>query len=264
MHAKIALVALMTLTVPLAGCVADGEGSASVYMKDAPTDEFQEIHVVLTAAYIHEGGDENDDENDDEEDGENGLDDGEEGADGGAANGQDGDISDRDADGQPGGMAAVATPQHGDRAGDGQANQFNEDAGWIQLVDAPDGLDIDLLNATGTRAAFLGEANLSAGTYTQIAVVVQDAYGIDENDTRVEMSVPSGIGRVVRSFEVDAGSETQIILDLDLDRALVETSQGWKLTPVFGQTQVNTVEDDESGEDVHEPGETAEVAEAAD
>lgn len=237
MHGKVLLLSTVLLASGLAGCATGGDGSASLYVKDAPTDEFNEIHVVFKNAYVHQGGDEND------------GDDGEDGApedDGGQG-------------GPPGieagtGLEAQQRQQQG-----GSTGQFSEQAGWIELAADPDGIDVNLLNATGTQAAFLGEANLSAGLYTQIAVVIDDAYGIDEDGERVEITVPSGIGRVVRSFNVSAGDETQIIIDLELDRALTESGQGWKLTPVFGKTTTRTVDDESSGEDAHEPGEVAEV-----
>lgn len=225
------------LAVPLAGCAAGGDGSASLHVKDAPTDEFQEVHVVFTKAYVHKGGDEGG---------------GNDTGDGG------GEQADRGG-GPPGGSSFRASLQQGGQGGQGQQNQFREAAGWIEVASSAQGIDVDLLNVTGARAAFLGEANLSAGTYTQIAVVVQEAYGIDDNGSRVDITVPSGVGRIVRSFQVEAGQETQIIVDMELDRALVESDQGWKLTPVFGKTQVETVDDGSSGSEAHDPGEVAKV-----
>lgn len=236
MDARVGLVAVMLVASAFAGCMQGGDGSASVYVKDAPTDEFQEIHVVFSEVYVHEGG-EDGDENETED-----------GADG----------QDRDG-GQQGG------PSDGDvqTAAQHTSRQFNEDAGWIQVAGEGGDVDVDLLNATGTRAAFLGEANLSAGLYTQIAIVVQDAYGIDNDGERVEITVPSGVGRVVRSFNVSAGEETRIIMDLELDRAMTEANGEWKLTPVFGKTVVEQVDDSESGADAHEPGENADVGEGS-
>lgn len=232
------LLAAVVAGAALSGCATSGgEGSASIYVRDAPTDEFDEIHVVFTDVYIHEGGEDDGNETD-EEDGSD------------AGDGGDG--------GPP--ESGLRTAQHGDRGG--QENQFREEAGWINVAGDPDGIDVDLLNASGTRAAFLGEANLTAGTYTQIAVVVADAYGITDNGTREEITVPSGVGRIVESFEIQADVENRIILDLDLDRAMTESGgQGWKLTPVFGNTVVEQVDDEESGAQAHEEGEIAEVGE---
>lgn len=237
MRTRTFIVAAVVLASSLAGCATSGEGSASLYVKDAPTDEFEEIHVVFTEAYVHEGGDEgNETEDENETDA------------GGPPEGSGG----------PGGQGPQASfSQHGGSGG--QENRFSEQAGWITLASDADGIDVNLLNATGTKAAFLGDANLSAGTYTQIAVVVQDAYGIDDNGSQVPITVPSGVGRVVSSFDVQAGQETQIIIDLELDRAMTQSGDGWKLTPVFGKTTTRTVDDSEAGSEAHEPGEVAEV-----
>jgi hypothetical protein len=234
------LFAAVLLTAGLAGCAADGEGSASVYVTDAPTDEFEEIHVVFSDAYVHEGGDEDETDTNDSE-------------------GPEGGPSTQGGPSEEGEIEA-SFGQHGDRGGDGGSeNRFSQEAGWISLVGTQEPIDVNLLNATGTQAAFLGEANLSAGTYTQIAIVVEDAYGIDDNGTEVDITVPSGVGRVVQSFQVESGQETQTVLDLDLDRAMTASNGDWKLTPVFGQTETRVVDDAESGEQAHEPGEVAEV-----
>lgn len=239
MRLRSLVLAAVIVASALSGCATGGEGSASIYVRDAPTDEFDEIHVVFTDVYIHEGGEENETEEDETDDPEAG--------DGG--------------DGEPP-ESGLRTAQHGDRGG--QQNQFSEDAGWINVAGDEDGIDVDLLNASGTRAAFLGEANLTAGTYTQIAVVVADAYGITDNGTREEITVPSGVGRIVESFEIAADVENRIILDLELDRAMTESGgQGWKLTPVFGRTVIEQVDDEESGADAHEEGEIAEVGEGS-
>ncbi len=231
------IAAVAVLIVSMAGCLGGGDGSASLYVKDAPTDEFSEVHVVFSQAYVHQAGGNGGEEQ--------------------AADGQEGRPS---GGGSEAGSERIATMSLQGPGSGGQEAQFREEAGWLQIVSDSQGIDVDLLNATGTRAAFLGEANLSAGTYTQIAVVVEEAYGIDNDGSQVSITVPSGIGRVVQSFEVQADQETRIILDLDLDRALAESDdQGWQLAPVFGQTSVETVDDDQSGQDAHQQGEIAEV-----
>lgn len=205
------LVAALFAVVGLSGCVTGGEGSASIYVKDAPTDEFDEIHVLFSAVEVHYAGS-------------------------GSAE------ADNETDG----------------------NETDEDDGeWRTLVESEDGIDVDLLNASGTRSAFLGEADLEAGTYTQIRVQVIEAYGIKDGE-RSDFRVPSGTLKLVRSFDVEADQETKITLDFDLDRSLTQAGQGqWILTPVVGTTYVEVVEDDESGEDVHEEGDIQEDAAVA-
>ncbi len=194
---------LLVLAIALAGCTASGEeGSASIYVKDAPTDEFDEIHVVFTEVRVHESGAE----------------------------------SDEDAE--------------------------ESDGGWMVLFENASGQDIDLLAANGTAAAFLGEADLPAGNYTQIRIIVQSAYGI-KDDNRVPITVSSGTLKMVQSFEVQADMETKIIIDYDLDRSLHQQGNGaWRFTPVIGKTTTEIVEDATSGEETANEGEIVEDAAA--
>lgn len=198
MRLHLALFAVFALAATaFAGCTESGQGSASVYVKDAPTDEFDEIHVVYTKVEVS-------------------------------------------------------------RAGDNET-----DGGWVTLFENATGADVDLLSANGSRAAFLGEETLEAGRYGQIRVHVLEAYGVRDGE-RVDFRVPSGTLKVVRSFEVEAGMETRIVLDFDLDRSLKETGNGdWIMTPVVGKTLATVVEDAGSGEDVADEGDIQEVQEAA-
>ncbi len=191
-----ALFTALLVTATLSGCTTEGTGSASIYVKDAPTDEFAEIHVVFTEVRVHaSGGNETD----------------------------------------------------------------NSTAGWKTLVEDSAGIDVDLLNASGNRAAFLGEEDLAAGKYTQIRIIVAEAYGIDHDGARHDFTVPSGTLKLNRPFTVEADKETRIILDFDLDASLKENPQGWRMTPKVGQTLVEVVEDSQSGAEAHQEGEIAEI-----
>ncbi len=190
------IVALLIVGVAFSGCMTEGTGSASVYVKDAPTDEFDEIHVVFSKVSVHKGGD----------------------------------------------------------------NSTN--GTWMTLFENATGQDLDLLNLSGNRAAFLGEANLTAGTYTQIRIEVLEAYGI-QNGTRVDFTVPSGTLKVVRSFELEAGKESRIVIDFDLDRSIKQTGKAWKMTPVIGKTTVTVVDSQASGAEAHEEGEATRLEELA-
>ncbi len=194
------LIVMLLAVTALAGCTAsEGQGSASIYVKDAATDEFDEIHLVFTKVTIHAAGEEN------------------------------------------------------------ATDNSTSTAGWQTIWENATGRDIDLLNLSGNRAAFLGEANLSAGKYTQIRIEAQRAYGI-QNGTEVPIELANSKLKVVHSFDVDADMETQIVLDFDLDRSVKQNGpHGWKMTPVIGKTIVNVVEDDASGSDVHEEGEVTEI-----
>ena len=204
--ARSAILALLALAgVLTAGCASSGgDGSASVYVKDAPADDFDEVHVVFTKVEAHAAGDSDD----------------------GDADGEDGNATD------------------------------NSTAGWTVLFSDAAGVDVDLLNASGARAAFLGEADLAAGKYTQVRITVASAYGVDANGTQVPITVSSGTLKLTHPFTVEAGEETRLVIDIDLDRSLHRQGNGaWRLTPVVGSVDAEQVDDEGSGEDASEAGE---------
>ena len=207
--ARSAILALLALAgVLTAGCASSGDGSASIYVKDAPADDFEEVHVVFTKVEVHAaGGDDGDDDNDE----------------------------------------------------DGNATG-NSTAGWKVLFSDAAGVDVDLLNASGSRAAFLGEADLAAGKYTQLRITVKSAYGVDANGTQVPLTVPSGTLKLTHPFTVEAGEETRLVVDIDLDRSLHQQGNGsWRLTPVVGSVDAEQVDDEASGEDTGQPGDVETV-----
>lgn len=195
----IVLVAVALLGPAFAGCVTGdgGDGSASFYVKDAPSDEFKHVNVTFSEVQVHFAG-----------------------------NGSSEDAADEEGDGQ-----------------------------WITVVDEE--RTVDLLNFQQEDSrAFLGEANLTAGTYTQIRVTVDDAYGISADDgSREDITVSSGTVKVVRSFEIAEGEETRVILDIDLDRSLREQGNGqWRMTPVIGKTIVEENPSTPNGDQPDEAG----------
>lgn len=200
MRSFLAVAALVA--VAFAGCVGSAPasaGTASIYVKDAPTDDFAEIHVVFTKVEVHAAQDE----------------------------------------------------------GDHEGDEVSPDGGsWITVWENSTAQDIDLLNATGDRAAFLGETELGAGNYTQIRVYATAAYGIDHDGERHDFALAPTPLKVVRSFQVESGMETRIILDYDLHRSIVQMGpNGYRMTPVIGKTITQIVEDQESGEEVAQEGE---------
>ncbi len=214
---KPTLIALLLAGALLPGCFGDEQGSASVYVKDAPTDKFDEIHVVFTKVEVH---------------------------------------------------AADSVADDGDEAGDADDNETDDEgnqtgalAGWKTVFSNATGVDVDLLNASGARAAFLGEADLEAGKYTQVRVHVKEAYGV-QNGTRVNITVSSGTLKLIHPFDVEADKETRIVLDFDLDRSLRQQGMdgAWRMTPVVGTVSADVVEDDASGEEAgDEAGEIEEL-----
>ncbi len=210
-------------------------GSASVYVQDAPEDHFSEVHVVFTHVLVHAAGADDEDEGpaDNETVDDNSTADGNETANGNST--ADGNETVED-------------------------NETEDDGSWIELVNNTDGIDIDLLNFSGNTAAFLGEEELLAGKYTQIRIHVVEAYGIDHGGNRTNISLANPVLKVVKSFDVEVGMESRILIEVDLDKSLKETGKkGWKMTPVIGKTVVDIVDDESSGDEVHSEGDGTEL-----
>lgn len=172
-NASLALMtACVMLVTALAGCAGSGQGSASVYVKDAPTDTFSEVHLVITKVVIHQ-------------------------------------------------------------SSSGNNTDENGTAGWKTLFEGS--VDVDLLNTTGAKAAFLGEAGLPAGKYQQLRLEASSAYGIKKDGTRVDIDLPVKELKVVRGLRVEADKETQIVIDIDLEKSLQEGKNGYAFKPVLGK-----------------------------
>ncbi len=160
-------IATLFLIVALAGCSSGGDGSASVYVKDAVTDDFSAVHLVITKVSIH------------------------------------------------------------------QSSSGNETAGWKVLFSGSQ--DVNLMNATGTKAAFLGAADMTPGKYQQMRIEASSAYGTDTSGAQVAIALPNKELKVVKGFKIEAGKETQLVLDIDLEKSLKESKSGWEFKPVIGK-----------------------------
>ncbi|MEA3144171.1 MAG: hypothetical protein QOG31_1495 [Thermoplasmata archaeon] len=115
-----------------------------------------------------------------------------------------------------------------------QSSDGNGTAGWMQVFSGA-GTDVDLMNASGAKAAFLGESGLPAGKYQQVRLTASSAYGIGMDGARVAIALPAKELKVVKGFKVEAGKETQLVLDIDLEKSLKEGKDGWELKPVIGK-----------------------------
>ena len=246
-----ALPVALLIALALSGCSTNddqgdsstgGTGSASAYVKDAPSDDFAEVHVVFTEVAVHRSG------------------------------GSDGNTTTGNGTGTSTGVTTsvgnttVSGSVNATVSGSANATTSGSasEAGWIVLFSDASGVDVDLLNTTGARAAFLGEADLDAGHYQQVRVTVKEAYGIDHDGERVNITVSSGTLRSVKSFEVEADEETRITIDIDLEKSLRQTGNGqWRLTPVIGKTTALVVDDASSGEESAQPGDVESVPESA-
>lgn len=121
------------------------------------------------------------------------------------------------------------------------------DAGWFTIVNSTH--TVDLKAFQGDARAFLGDADVPAGRYTQIRIYVDEAYGID-NGTRVNLTVPSGRLKIVHPWTVGEGETTNLTVDFNLERSVIETGNGeFRLKPVMKLLIERPAEADESSDE---------------
>lgn len=84
---------------------------------------------------------------------------------------------------------------------------------------------VNLLEWNNGKTLLLGEAEVEAGTYTQIRLKIQDA-SVVWNGQTFPMNVPSGAQsglKLLTNFDMAAGSTYDLVLDFDAERSVVAT-----------------------------------------
>lgn len=123
------------------------------------------------------------------------------------------------------------------RAGSGNESDDNGTAGWVTLAEGPKTVDLLALHRNQTAEA-LGFASVDAGRYTQVRLYVDRVVATKKADgSEVTMTVPSGVLRTAKSFEVRAGGNTTLTLEVDLDRSIACNPQGCRFAPVVGKVE---------------------------
>lgn len=129
----------------------------------------------------------------------------------------------------------------------------HRDGGSWETVSEPKATYNLLELVNGVRET-LGLRDLPAGHYTQMRLLLDDSpdntrnilgtrhpyanYFIDRSDDSVELKVPSGLQtgiKIVRGFTISPGETTEIILDFDAARSIVQAgaSGQWLLKPTI-------------------------------
>lgn len=130
----------------------------------------------------------------------------------------------------------------------------NSAANWVTLQMPQSPLTLDLLQLANGVRENLGLATLPAGDYTQMRMIIGRApdssinlisqahpyanYLIDQGNTVRELKIPSGFKtgvKIVNGFTIQAGETTELILDFDACRSVVQagTSGNWHLKPTI-------------------------------
>jgi hypothetical protein len=138
-------------------------------------------------------------------------------------------------------------PQQAQEVADGETDDLEDgdDEAFITIFDSEEDSDgdgeadgpkvFDLLDLQNGRMDLLADANIPAGTYTQMRVYVTEGTivildEIAEDGVRTfDLTVPSGSSSGIKlhfTFEVLEGEETQLLLDVDLTRAFQAIPSG--------------------------------------
>ena len=123
-----------------------------------------------------------------------------------------------------------------DRAPEGIANLFvttdnievksNADpteSGWLKLVSTE--TTFDLVSLVGVEES-LGVTELSAGKYGQLRMGIVKVVAVKTDGTKVDVTVPSSVLRLVKGFIVPESGTVILTIDFDVEKSLIITGKG--------------------------------------
>ena len=110
------------------------------------------------------------------------------------------------------------------------------DSDWVMVTGDP--ITVDLLKWTNGNKLLIGSADVPAGKYTQVRILIDDAeIGVDGEVH--PLTVPSGAKTGLKfgpQFTVEEGSIYELVFDFDANRSIVvngpkKAPKGYKLKP---------------------------------
>lgn len=112
-----------------------------------------------------------------------------------------------------------------------------EDEGWTSLGNVQTGV-YDLLELTGGVTQLLAEAEIPAGHYSQIRLVLGNNNSVIYNGESQSLSTPSAQQSGLKlqlNQELEAGEQYEFLLDFDVDQSIVSAGSagGFNLKPVL-------------------------------
>ena len=94
-------------------------------------------------------------------------------------------------------------------------------AGWRTIVEEPQTFDlIEIKNAK----ELLGEANLTAGHYTQIRLQIENA-SVTIDETEYNLKIPSKSVNLISPFQIEANKTTTLTIDFDVQQSVHQTTK---------------------------------------
>lgn len=113
----------------------------------------------------------------------------------------------------------------------------NATTGWRDIVNTTQTVDLLALHRNNTAKA-LGFADVPAGRYTQVRLYVDAVEAVNKTDgSKVMMTVPSGVIRTTKSFEIKDGGNTTLTLEIDLERSISCNNNGCRFSPILGKVE---------------------------
>lgn len=111
------------------------------------------------------------------------------------------------------------------------ASQSASVESWITLNS--EAKTYDLLSLVNGVEAVLGEADLAAGTYTQMRLVLGDSCYVYAGGVKIALKMPGSEIRLNINATIRANITYKLVLDFDATRSLVTTNTGLILKPVI-------------------------------
>jgi hypothetical protein len=114
-------------------------------------------------------------------------------------------------------------------------NVNNVDEGWTELnfTEGTPEVYFNLL-ALNNVTRDLSIAHLPAGNYSKIRLNVKAANATFTDDTTADLRVPPGHVDIIIHFEIKAGEETNLVIDMQSDKVAISNSLN--LNPTFKAT----------------------------
>ena len=113
-------------------------------------------------------------------------------------------------------------------------HKSGNDSGWVNITSEPKTVDLLYLHIQNLNET-LGVGNITAGNYTKLWIVVDNATGVlKETNETVFFDVPSGTLKIQQLFKIGEGNNT-ITVEIDLNNSILKYGGGekYKLLPVI-------------------------------
>ncbi len=149
------------------------------------------------------------------------------------------------------GVKAAVVEYEGDNGDEVEAQ--DDGAGFVTIFEGE--RTFDLLNLRNGRADLLADADIPAGTYTQMRLIVTSGRVVLTDGQEFDLKVPSGEQSGIKlnfEFEVQADDPTTLLLDVDLSRAFTpipgghiedpSTIREFKFQPALAMRLINLLE----------------------